>query len=371
MADKPQAQSKMGELFIDIGASGLGTLLKGLNSVSASFLLAKKGATEFLKPIVTQNRQATDYANNLRNANKELGLTYTQTQKIMTLGKQYDFDTGSVLGDISNIIDGLTQFRKYNTLPKGWIEARRLLAQLGKKNIDFRRYTNDAAGALKMIQDIGEGLKEINEIGLKRNVQQEFGLSQESLIYLQHIKEIKESINTLDDKEIDALREQRIAVNKLDDAWKKLELRLLSIWATIATNPINKTVDMLTPGKAKKAWTNEAMNFLMKTPFRGNAVAAYAIYKGLKNAITKNSASNVPNTVQTNMNISDVPTSLPDFDYIPELDAKGVSNLTNITQENNFYIDGSENPLATGNEVKKRMEELQYNSYQSNNLPGR
>ena len=31
------AQNKLGELFIDFGSSGLGTLLKGLNSVSASF----------------------------------------------------------------------------------------------------------------------------------------------------------------------------------------------------------------------------------------------------------------------------------------------------------------------------------------------
>jgi hypothetical protein len=41
------AQSKLGELFVDIGSSGLGTLVKGLNTLSTSFLVTKKIRNKF------------------------------------------------------------------------------------------------------------------------------------------------------------------------------------------------------------------------------------------------------------------------------------------------------------------------------------
>ena len=45
MADnKSGASHELGNLFVDIGSSGLGSLLKGLNSLSATFMLTKNAA---------------------------------------------------------------------------------------------------------------------------------------------------------------------------------------------------------------------------------------------------------------------------------------------------------------------------------------
>ena len=52
------AKSEVGQLFLDFGATGLGKLVKGLNSLSASFLLAKNGAEQALKPIISMPQNA-------------------------------------------------------------------------------------------------------------------------------------------------------------------------------------------------------------------------------------------------------------------------------------------------------------------------
>lgn len=55
---KSGAKNEAGQLFLDFGATGLGKLVKGLNSLSASFLLTKNGAEQALKPIISMSQNA-------------------------------------------------------------------------------------------------------------------------------------------------------------------------------------------------------------------------------------------------------------------------------------------------------------------------
>lgn len=93
--NKSAAQSKLGELFVDIGSSGLGGLLKNLNSLSASFLLTKNAAQQFTKPIIDMSKNAGRGIVGLERINAITGMTIKQLQalKMWSAENSVDFDS--------------------------------------------------------------------------------------------------------------------------------------------------------------------------------------------------------------------------------------------------------------------------------------
>lgn len=100
-----QAQSKLGELFVDIGVGGLGKTLKALNSVSASFLLTKNAAAQVINPIVNMSKQGASLATALSKINAETGIAGT---KLLALKRFSDLNNLS-LETLSGTLEGLQQ----------------------------------------------------------------------------------------------------------------------------------------------------------------------------------------------------------------------------------------------------------------------
>ena len=102
MAQTGAAQSKLGELFVDIGVGGVGKTLKALNSVSASFLLTKNAAVQITKPFINMGKQALNTAVDVGKLGSTLGITYKEAYKLKYYFKHLNLSEGLV-GDIEKM----------------------------------------------------------------------------------------------------------------------------------------------------------------------------------------------------------------------------------------------------------------------------
>lgn len=141
------AQNKLGELFVDIGVGGLGKTLKGLNSVSASFLLAKNAAVQMTKPIVDMTKQFGNNAVGVRKMTVAFkGMTDDMSQRIQALSK---------IKNLNNLIPALTKIQQeFSNFATGMPvdpNFSRGLFELGK---DIKDYTNDVDGYLSVLSDL-------------------------------------------------------------------------------------------------------------------------------------------------------------------------------------------------------------------------
>ena len=102
MTNSGAAQSKLGELFVDIGVGGLGKTLKALNSVSASFLLTKNAAVQMAKPIVNTVKQTMGMAVDVGKLGSTLGIAYKDAYKLQYYFKHMNLNEGLV-NDIEKI----------------------------------------------------------------------------------------------------------------------------------------------------------------------------------------------------------------------------------------------------------------------------
>ena len=370
MPEQPQqggAQNKLGELFVEFTTKGLPTLLKNLNSVQAGFLIGKNAAVQFAQVLSQPVKQATEGAVGLRKLNNELGLSFDRIQSMQAWAKKYGVSE-SIFGDMANIVDTLTRFRKYNQLPSEWFEAARLLNQAGGINLDFTKYKTDAEGATQLLNDVSVGLKRISDIGLKRSIVQNLGLSIESLDYLkQGVIDYKEMTN-LSEKEIRLLLEQKKAIGELDNAWSKFMDSLTAKASKILIPVLEQLTDMLTPAEndsyeahAKKAsmWAAigggamaGGMVGSLATPVGtvigagAGAITGYQAYKQLNKHTAKQQKSKQQNTPPKNILQEPAPQidNTPLFKPMPELDALGESDLNNYTQSTRSSLQGATTP---------------------------
>ena len=102
MAQTGAAQSKLGELFVDIGVGGVGKTLKALNSVSASFLLTKNAAVQITKPFINMGKQALNTAVDVGKLGSTLGIAYKDAYKLKYYFKHLNLSEG-LAGDIEKI----------------------------------------------------------------------------------------------------------------------------------------------------------------------------------------------------------------------------------------------------------------------------
>ena len=246
------AQNKLGELFVDFGTKGVGGLLKNLNSVSASFLLGKNAANQFAQTITQPIKQTGQYAMELRNLRNQMSLTNKEAQKIQNWARKFNYNEGSVFGDISNLLDSLTQINKYNVIPKGWYEASRLLSQSGGTAITQKRYAATPEGVFELLKDISIDLEKVQDIGTRRLIQQSLGVSPEILNYKENINSLMSSWNTLTDEQIEAAEESAKALNELGNSLEKLWQRLSIKTAPAFTSGSNALTYLLAPNRSKK-----------------------------------------------------------------------------------------------------------------------
>lgn len=143
-----RAQNKLGELFVEFSTKGLPSLLKNLNSVSASFLLGKNAATQFAQTLSQPFKEAGNTAVGIGQMANALGATSKEYQKLAHYITSKNVSKG-ILGDIEKFNDIFTKLHTgQGGLPEGIV---REFANLGLSPQD---YLGDYESTVKLLNDI-------------------------------------------------------------------------------------------------------------------------------------------------------------------------------------------------------------------------
>ena len=153
MPEQPQqggAQNKLGELFVQFSTKGLPSLLKNLNSVSASFLLGKNAASQFADTLSKPFKEAGNTAIGIGRMSSALGATTLEYQKLTNYLKKHG--VGDALAqDIEKFNSFFTLFHTGRTdMSQGMADA---MANLGLSPQDYLGSYEDS---IRLIEDVGK-----------------------------------------------------------------------------------------------------------------------------------------------------------------------------------------------------------------------
>lgn len=212
-----EAQNKLGELFVDIGSSGLGKLVKGLNSLSASFLLTKKGAENFIKPIQSMNTNAMQSVIGYDKLNAVTGISITKLQELSKWAQLNNVDFGQFMGQVQGLQNQILQIQ---TGQGGKMNG---LALLG---IDPRSL--DATKPLEALDKIRSRVMQLKDPAMASYALNMLGLSQDLIYAWRQGNEQLDKRLLLNERQMDNLRDQQGAWNSLKVTWTSAMEKFLS-----------------------------------------------------------------------------------------------------------------------------------------------
>lgn len=245
MADnKSGASHELGNLFVDIGSSGLGSLLKGLNSLSATFMLTKNAAQQFTKPIMDMSKNAGKGLVGLQKINAVTGLTIEQLQELKLWANANSVDFGNYINQISNFQQNLLDI----AMGRGNVTGFALLG-LNPRDMDYKKPVEALEKIKKRVLQLDEatGALALRELGLSAD-----------LLYQWKCKEVQINKNLiLNKQEQQSISEQNDAWQKLGATWEAATTKLIAKLPIIATW-LNKLSDKIAqmPSLADKLKTN-------------------------------------------------------------------------------------------------------------------
>ena len=245
MADnKSGASHELGNLFVDIGSSGLGSLLKGLNSLSATFMLTKNAAQQFTKPIMDMSKNAGKGLVGLQKINAVTGLTVEQLQELKLWANANSVDFGNYINQISNFQQNLLDI----AMGRGNVTGFALLG-LNPRDMDYKKPVEALEKIKKRVLQLDEatGALALRELGLSAD-----------LLYQWKRKEVQINKNLiLNKQEQQSISEQNDAWQKLGATWEAATTKLIAKLPIIATW-LNKLSDKIAqmPSLADKLKTN-------------------------------------------------------------------------------------------------------------------
>lgn len=231
------AQSKLGELFIDIGSSGLGTLVKGLNSVSASFLLTKNAATQALKPIISMSQKGGNTVTTLDKLSSVTGLTLEQLQRLQIQATLSNTSFEELTGQIQVFQKTLQDILLKG---KGNNEG---FAWLGLSPRDF-----DPSKPLEALDKISQRVMQLRP-EVAAYALDELGISRDLIYYWQQGTKEVDQRAILEKDELKTLRKQQDAWNNLKMTSGQMTNKLMANLPVISDiiNQISNTLMNLVP----------------------------------------------------------------------------------------------------------------------------
>lgn len=238
MADNEQKNSaNLGELFVEFGSKGLGGLIKGLNSVSASFLLTKNAGQQMLQPLANMSKQAGQSVVALDKLNSVTGISVSQLQATKQWATLNNIDFSDYIGQVHSLQNAIAK------MYLGDASSTKGFRMLGLNFADFNpskplENMKQIENAMRrMYKQGGEGAKYQIALAL-----QMLGLNEDlAYSYTRANKQIDQSL-LLTDNQNKKLREQQEAWNDLKVASGSFFDKLISNTG-ILTSAIEWTTD--------------------------------------------------------------------------------------------------------------------------------
>ncbi|MBQ5900603.1 MAG: hypothetical protein IIW86_01950 [Clostridia bacterium] len=335
------AQNKLGELFVDIGVGGLGTTLKALNSVSASFLLTKNAAVQLIKPIADMGLKAAKDAVGIGKMASALGTTEENAYRLRKYLRQ--FSSEDLIGDVANISAKFTDIVNHQGAVDGLFA--RSMARLG---LNWQNYDGSFESTLQFIQDVKDGLKTLNlpkqdQLMHLRNL----GLQKFQYLFEKPDFDIKEAAKILQE-DIDKEQKLNEGIQNLKNSIDDLKMKVVSkmIDAGLIDN-IGKIADWIgtqtenIDEHAKKVEKVEKTVKFMNTYIPAFAIPNFILEKA-KNKIFADNQKDISfaTPLTPTLNNNETPAVLPSAEETTLTAANNV-NIT-ITNQNNITGDNPE-----------------------------
>lgn len=233
MAEEQQQSKGIGELFVEFGAKGLGTLLKGLNGVSAQFLLTKNAAQQAIKPIVDMSQKAAGTVTAWDKLSTVMGMSLKELQDIEIFSRLNNIDFSSYISQIQTVQQKLMDIRT------GQSSDVQGLTLLGLTAYDF-----DPKKPLEFMDKVKQRVLTLDEVTAASALRW-LGLSQDLLYAWKQQNNQFNNRLKLNDKEIESLREQQTSWNILKTTWWEAQNKFIANQPVI-NNLLSKTTNWLT-----------------------------------------------------------------------------------------------------------------------------
>ena len=371
MADKPQAQKdSLGQLFVDLGVTGVGKTLKSLNSVAATFLLGKNAANQFAQTISAPFKKAGNTAVEIGKLSNSLATTSTEYQKFAMYLKKYKVSEG-LLGDVQKMMSTLKDWQEWGgDLPEGWAYVQELLG------VNIEELSGSFEEVLGLMDEVYDKTRKMSK--LDRNaVYRRLGVSDE-WGYLGDQGGRAGDYYTVSTEAIERNKELAQAMSSLSSTFENFSQNVLSVLAPKLTEIVNALNSWLSDKNVQKIKntvdkTSNAVNWFF-TPF--NQQEAKGIVAPWKYDKVKGKKSNTPDLEiipdgELTGGAAGVMGILPELgggELPPNLSSL-VQNITNnITHD--ITINGS-NAQEIANRIAAISEQdIQYSQYQISNLAG-
>ena len=203
------AQSKLGELFVDFGTKGLGSLVKGLNKIQAQFLLTKNAGEQFVKTLVNLPKRSNETQVAFDKIANISGLTVKQLRDIDTFAKENN------LKNFTNDIIGLEQ--KLNQL----IVLGKSGDMTGWSLLGLNPAEMDTTKPLDNMLKIYNALNKIQDKSKRFMVAQMFGFDADMLMALDKWNNGLKTKIELTEQDNEQLRRNAEASGHLAAAWTR------------------------------------------------------------------------------------------------------------------------------------------------------
>lgn len=392
MTEQQQQSKGIGELFIEFGAKGLPSLIKGLNTVSASFLLTKNAAEQLTKPIKEVFKSAGNEAVGIGKMSALLGASVKDVQRLTSYFKSKNMDT-SLISDITQMQATIYDLQHgRGGLSK---EMQRGFSMLG---LDIFNYNESIESTLQLFQDLQTATQKLSAIDRQAYLR-DFGISSEFGYLFERGEFNKSDIMTLSDDEVEKLIKSEEAAKELDETLDRIKNKGVTPVASFKTKVTKDAADILNnkkapedapyaTGEAASKLTNEIPFMGWLSPFtRLHAWGAANVAKQQKSIGATNNHIVPTEFGATQLDFSSIKEifKIPPpqgqltggaASIVPPIMQNGHNppNLStsnnSVTYNNTINITGS-NAQEIGQEVRKQLDlqALEYNQFQANNPP--
>lgn len=381
----------IGELFVEFGAKGLPTFLKGLNGVSAAFLLGKNAASQFAQTLTKPIKEAGAGAVEIGKLSSALGITMKESMKLQMYFKEHGLSE-SLLGDLTSISDMLTKVQ----LGIGGISGEFAYA-MHRMGLDWTKYDGSMESMIRLTNDVKKATAGM-DANTRRVMMKAVGLQPEWSYAFERGDFNLADYKTISDEQVKALIESQEAMNNMSSEIQQFQYHMVS-QLTPAIKTIAKGISHISGKGAEGTYDNifasGFRNYLLFGPAAGamGLLKGYTEYKNNKSQNEKptGQVANIPKAVfapisleektsdytplpkgykDTLPQINGKPTGgaapiqnlVPDFMTTPE--AVAPSNVSSMMQTNNINIT-NQNTIngANAESIGGRITSLSADSY--------
>ena len=393
MADdkKGGAKNEAGKLFIDIGSTGLGTLIKGLNSLSASFMLAKNGAKQMADTLIKPAKEAGNTALEIGKVASALGTSNKEVQKMRMYLKSKNASE-ELLNDLANLKQIIYDVHTgMGQLPEGMSIA------LNKTGHNIMEYSGTFESTLKLLEDLKDATQGMSAEA-QNQILRQMGISSEwAYLWSRGDFNIKDAA-LISDKAVEKNIEAAEAMAKLAATTESLKVELMGKIAPALTKIANylsdKEVDVkagkynnqiktTSKGIASSITSSAATTPIGRTVVIGGALyaAGKSVQKKAKGTVTGGAAPitsiiKIPEPINKQAGIKgdkpnlQIPKNMQDTQNIPTQMLQNLTQTTRIEITNQNLINGDNASEIANKIVSINSQDIAYNQFQAQNLAG-